>query len=343
MKMEEQKREETKSQPEPKLLYHYTTQEGLLGILGIGKIWATHIRYLNDTSEGRIFTKLLRDELSQRSQDELNQRAATGSEEPPSRLMMLAQLMGLSVDHPECQIQCAHKEVLDLGLNAFSWIAAQDTFVASFSEQGDLLSQWRAYSGETGGYSVGFTRSYLKSVGGHFLESRRESFYDDSNPLVACRYCDKQEEESLKRKIEQIVDSYVTEADQVKWQTIPEIMEGLTTLGAIAKRHFFPLGKRRAITKDQAFREEAEWRLVFQLERTGTTNSEPEFRPGRSMPVPYFKVDLTWESQALEIPEIIVGPCPHPCEAANSVQRLLRKEGAQNSEVKNSEVPYRNW
>jgi hypothetical protein len=215
--------------------------------------------------------------------------------------------------------------------------------VTSFSEQGNLLSQWRAYSGETGGYSIGFTRQYLKSVGVHFLRSRSDSFYDDKNPLVACRYCDKPEEESLKREIVQIVDSYIAEADQANWQTIPDIKERFTRLGAIAKRHFFPSGKRRAITKDQAFREEAEWRLIFQLERVGTTNSEPEFRPGRSMITPYLKVPLKWEGQSIEFKEIVVGPCPHPDQALNSVQMLLKRQGVQGVEVIPSKIPYRNW
>lgn len=333
--MEEQEQQQTISKAQPGLLYHFTTQEGLLGILRDKCIWATEIRYLNDTSEGQIFTKLILDEL--------NKRPTAEPEEPPSRLTAYEQLMRLSYGYPESEIQFADKKILDWGLIAFDWIRNQDTFVASFSEQGDLLSQWRAYSGETGGYSIGFTRSYLKSVGLHFLKSRNESFYNDSNPLVACQYCDKPEEESLKREIEQIVDSYITEADQANWQTISEIKERFRILGAVAKTHFFPLGKRRATTKDQAFREEAEWRLVFQLERTGTTNSEPEFRPGRSMPIPYFKVDLTWDDQALEIPEIIVGPCSHPFEAAKSVERLLRKQGVQKFEVKNSKIPYRNW
>jgi hypothetical protein len=332
--VEEQEQQQTTSQAQPELLYHYTTQEGLLGILRDKCIWATDIRYLNDASEGQIFTNLFLDEL--------NQRPTTDPEKPPSRLMLLAQLMG-AVDQPENQAQRVDKVVLNLGLDTFSWIRNQDAFVASFSAEGDLLSQWRAYSGETGGYSIGFARSYLKSVGVFFLESRKESFYDDSNPLIACRYCDKPEEESLKREIKQVVDLYVIEADQVQWQINPEIKEGFRTLGAIAKKHFFPLGKRRAITKDQAFREETEWRLVFQLERADTTDSESEFRLGRSMPIPYFKVDLTWENQTLEIPEIIVGPCPHPFEAANSVQRLLRKHGVQKFKVKNSNVPYRNW
>jgi hypothetical protein len=147
------------------LLYHYTTQEGLLGILERKKIWASHLQYLNDASEGQIFTKLLRDEFKQRT--------AKGSKDTAQKFIAFSQLMGVLEGQPESKIQCAENKVLDWGLNAFSWINAQDTFVASFSEQGDLLSQWRAYSGETGGYSLGFPRSYLASVGMHFLESRK--------------------------------------------------------------------------------------------------------------------------------------------------------------------------
>ena len=41
------------SEPEgpPDLLYHYTGWEGLEGILRERMIWATDVRYLNDTSE----------------------------------------------------------------------------------------------------------------------------------------------------------------------------------------------------------------------------------------------------------------------------------------------------
>jgi hypothetical protein len=39
------------SRPEPKLLYHYTTQAGFMGIFKEKAIWATHTQYLNDRSE----------------------------------------------------------------------------------------------------------------------------------------------------------------------------------------------------------------------------------------------------------------------------------------------------
>ena len=327
--------ESTADQAEPELLYHYTDQKGLLGILESSCLWASHLQYLNDKSEGQIIAQLLLDEL--------NQRVTIGHGEPRSGLVTLAQLMGIPITAPEGKIQCSDEEVFSQGFGVSSWVTAQDVFVTSFSEQGDLLSQWRAYSGETGGYSIGFKPLHLRSVGVHFLENRSGSFYVDSDPLIACRYCDGTEEESLKIEIAQTVDQYITEAEQAKRQTSPGTKEGFGTPAAIALKHFLPLGRRRAITKDKAFREEAEWRLAFQLGGTGAIDLALELRPGRSMLIPYLKIDLAWENQTLEIPEIIVGPCPHPFEAVNSVQRLLRKIGVQEFQVRNSKVPYRNW
>lgn len=37
----------------PAILYRYTTQRGLLGIISSKEIWATHTQYLNDAREFR--------------------------------------------------------------------------------------------------------------------------------------------------------------------------------------------------------------------------------------------------------------------------------------------------
>jgi len=56
--MEEQEPQQAEVQPKPEgLLYHYTNQKGLLGILKEKCIWATHLRYLNDMSEGEIVSR----------------------------------------------------------------------------------------------------------------------------------------------------------------------------------------------------------------------------------------------------------------------------------------------
>lgn len=50
-------------------LYHYTTQQGLLGILENKCIWATHYKFLNDYSEIIKFKKQLVQHLNLNSFD----------------------------------------------------------------------------------------------------------------------------------------------------------------------------------------------------------------------------------------------------------------------------------
>jgi len=42
------------SQQPDELLYHYTSVESFVSIIKGGALWASHIRYLNDTTEQRI-------------------------------------------------------------------------------------------------------------------------------------------------------------------------------------------------------------------------------------------------------------------------------------------------
>src|SRR5436305_12495445 len=48
----------------PAVLYDYTTQQGLLGIIRDREIWASHTQYLNDVLEFRHAIDLVKEELS---------------------------------------------------------------------------------------------------------------------------------------------------------------------------------------------------------------------------------------------------------------------------------------
>jgi hypothetical protein len=61
------------------------------------------------------------------------------------------------------------------------------------------------------------------------------------------------------------------------------------------------------------------------------------------MLTPYFEVPLEWKGQLIDIKEIIVGPCPHPIEAVESVKMLLKNNGIPGVVVVASKIPYRNW
>jgi hypothetical protein len=238
------------------------------------------------------------------------------------------------------KIECEDEEILSQGIATSGWVTSQDVFVTSFSENGNLLSQWRAYSGASGGYSIGFRREHLREAGANFIDALPGRFYSNSDVLIRCRYCDAKEDACLKSDIEKIVTSYINEAVSAKKSPIPSRIEGFNTPGAIALKRFLPLGKRAAITKNSAFHEEAEWRFAFHLNRD-EANSDLEFRAGRSMLTPYLKVPLKWEGQVMEVKEIVVGPCPHPNEAIESVKMLLRKMGIRGVEVVPCKIPYR--
>lgn len=127
----------------PKILYHYTTSEGFLGILSTKKIWATHIYYLNDS-------------------EELNRTLA---------LLDQSVKKGLK------------KVVKDLFVPQKIIKNEIDIYVISFTkEEGDLLSQWRGYC-PSNGFSIGFDYSGLRNLFRKKIESEDyfllPCFYND--------------------------------------------------------------------------------------------------------------------------------------------------------------------
>ena len=112
----------------PAVLYHYTSMEGLLGIVQSGKIRASDSRFLNDRTDSTYLFEILRTRIPQRI---IN---TTGAD---------------------------RKYYEDL-LAALEKTTIFDVFVASFSEDGDSLSQWRAYSPGGIGFSIGVEPKTLR-------------------------------------------------------------------------------------------------------------------------------------------------------------------------------------
>lgn len=110
------------------LLYHYTTLTGLLGIVQDSTLWASDIRYMNDSAELKHSADLIRLEV----QD----RIARGRGK--------ANLLGQFVDWVDNRITNGHL-----------------LFGASFRSHGNLLSQWRGYSAHGKGVSLGFSADYI--------------------------------------------------------------------------------------------------------------------------------------------------------------------------------------
>jgi len=109
-------------------LYHYTTFAGLVGIVSSQVLWASDIRYMNDSAELKHSADLIRMEITH--------RIAAGHAKPNL-------------------------------LNQFlEWVTHRITnghmlFATSFRSNGNLLSQWRGYSKMGKGVSLGFNPNYI--------------------------------------------------------------------------------------------------------------------------------------------------------------------------------------
>jgi Protein of unknown function (DUF2971) len=287
--MEGQSSLRAEKQAEPKLLYHYTSLAGLVGILESRELWASGIRCLNDASEFHAGMNaafhIYNEELLQ-----------TGSDSTISKHTPLLLQNGDSV------------------------------FVASFSAEktGDDLSQWRAYSGDYSGVSLGLAPRYLSTIGRHFLDTHKgEEWYETAvDPLVECRYFQNVDALNIDQEILNAVKSI---ADR----------EGSSSKAAEFARY-------AATLKHRAFYQEREWRiaLIWQGE---TVPKLLKFRRSKSMLIPYICIPLDWSGQAIEIDRIVVGPSPHQHEAEQSIKMLLNRYGVKNREIVQSSVPYRNW
>ena len=120
--------EQLYAEPPRERLYHYTNFSGLTGIVESSALWASDIRYMNDSAELKHTADLIRTEVTGR----------------------------ISEGHP--------RPIL---LNQFlDWVTHRITnghmlFAASFRANGNLLSQWRGYSRLGKGVSLGFDPDYI--------------------------------------------------------------------------------------------------------------------------------------------------------------------------------------
>ncbi|HEY2467771.1 MAG TPA: DUF2971 domain-containing protein [Terracidiphilus sp.] len=119
-----------KQQPSGGILYHYTTADGLKGIVENEELWATSAYYLNDSAEilygYRVLDLALQEWLKR-------------------------------TNLPEDSVARGLAESLRsyFGQDALERNVITPIYLACFCEEGNLLSQWRAY-GSSGGYSIGF-------------------------------------------------------------------------------------------------------------------------------------------------------------------------------------------
>jgi hypothetical protein len=133
----------------PPVIYHYTNDLGLRGILETGIFWLTDIFNLNDPSELRHgFSHAI---------NALNNMAATGP--------------------PESKFFAERFEAFDKEIQNSAHF-----FVCSFSSCGDDLGQWRAYADNGRGYTLGFDAKVIEDA--FMNEGKTRSLDNATFPVI---------------------------------------------------------------------------------------------------------------------------------------------------------------
>lgn len=272
-----------------KALYHYTNLDGALGIISNKIFWASHIKFMNDSKE-----------------------YSHGLEVCESIVKKL--INELPMDNPR-------RSYLE---EVFAILEEQDTdiFVVSFSESGDLLSQWRGYSRSQYGISIGFDFTSLFDVSFQLSEQSffpRKVIYD---------------QKVQERIIRRIIDVALVSVEPSGMQPDYAPKEVARTIG-----YFLPLFKH------STFSEEKEWRIIVTNSKSMPYQHDLNFRARDNIILPYIEMKMHNKAKEnnnkLPINQLIIGPSGTNEFTARSVKYFLKNSGYSSVPIKVSKIPYR--
>lgn len=259
----------------PNIIFHYTNLHGIVGIVESKTFWLTKASYLNDYSEVNFFI------------DRLN--------------YMINNLptFGVSTE----LLDSVQKIILEMPRNCY---------VGSFCENGDLLSQWRGYTQNAVGISMGMNTQQLLTISNQ-----------NGTSIIPCIYDESEQNEIA---ISLILDT-IKQLEQNKG-TIPidDIQKNIL-LAALA-------------CKNPSFFEEKEWRLVL-IENVDSNKEDFGIRSNGSQLIPYYKFRLPDWSQKGIIEDCYIGPNAKFHEVAEGLQILISKNISQEFAIRESSIPYR--
>lgn len=272
----------------PDRIYHYTNVQGLYGIVQSGQLWLSDYSYLNDTRELSHGADLVVDVVTERMATEVR------------------------------------PEVIEL---LRIWIAelqapVHRVCVASFSELGDSLSQWRAY----GSIAIGF-------------EPRDVSLHAYGANLSPVEYRRDRQRAFVELHIHHTVEAFLVDLHSSRLVKIPDVYQKLDRLVEMI-----------AFFKDPAFAAEQEYRLAFiehpeLMPSLGFNSTAKRFRVARERIIPYVLSNelqpvLASGERPLMPREIVLGPGADPT-LERGIRELLLENDMKEVEVKRSGVPYR--
>lgn len=276
-------------------LYHYTSLDGLLGILGSKTLRATHIAHLNDANELTLAVDLLEGAVRQRFQ---------APEVPAEDRKCLGQLLEW----------IEHRFLLEHLL-----------FTCSFTEAGNLLSQWRAYCPPSAGVSLGFHASELLAAADSQGFQLVKAIYDrDLQLLLVNEWLDvvlatKQDKEDSKCHPSQSYHPHFRDNEEAFLQVAARM-------------------------KHRGFAEEREWRLISKVGRD-LQDPKLKFRAGKTRLIPYIEfVPPMTREHTTSLCHVYIGPAQDHNISFSAIASFISNSRTRVTRgIEACGIPLRNW
>ncbi len=283
-------------------LYHYTDYRGFKGIVESNVLWATNLFFLNDAEEFRYGIGLLKRRLTNRCDE---------SDEPPHPIYnVFLSILGLITGDSE-------------GAPLENRMAV---YVASFSECGDVLSQWRAYC-PNGGLAIGFNWHKLDALAKKQGLTLEECLYDEKKQIKTTdslldeleNKARESDERAPSEPYENPENRYWDIADDFLWDKVLPILP---------------------VLKHWGFSEEKEWRLVADL-RESDHPGEVKIRVSNEGVIPYKEIAL--DNDLWSDARIILSPGSQEDRMREAIRQLVSHKRLliSISQIEFSRIPYR--
>jgi hypothetical protein len=307
------------------VLVHYTSAQGIEGILSSNRLWATHSSYTNDGEELQTWTKLL------------DRFCETRFWENPE-FKILIELEKKQKDE-ESSWRKAIKEIQESLSQSDEKIGAK-TYIFSFSQnkktenhiqKNGRLSQWRAY----GDYGIVFNKIEFNKI-----VYKIPSFLLD--PVLYVNVDDPIEKDGeIYKLFYGLVITFAliqnkhrddSVSEEVRQRLLPEDYKN----GEADFVHYY--AKITSLIKNIGFEEENEYRLAI---LSCNVEKHPEHLTIRHHRiVPYIDI---FHHDPLPIEKILIGPAPagEQAERKKTVEALLRHLNKEHIPVHCSAIPYR--
>ena len=314
------------------LFFHYTTVDGLLGIVKDNSIRATDLRFLNDSCEGAIYVSALKNRLmsgaiaAYSKNADINWTIVPPAQKSPEKAasahvpaLVESMVQGIHAQYPRFSVSLvAHEK--------------------EFTVKNGLLSQWRGY-GADGGICLVLARGKIHEA------AEAENEFGRGECIV--------------KDVEYVADfeSAKVEFGDINWDEIaadiPILIIGtLEQQVAAIKKHevtFKAFIESAPFFKHHAFEEEKEVRILFAAKSQETIDYYAsinetelqaakliEFRSRAGVMVPYVNI---FEGRIRDaIQHIIIGPSPNATRNKMAVQGLIDRYGL-SADTSISEIP----